>query len=126
MNLTTNTDFAQVEADKILVNLTRFNLYYPEKREFFLESASNFEVYLGNNNEIFYSRRIGIQNFQPVDIIGGARLFGKVGRRNIGLLSLETAKTDSVPAANNTVFRYKYDIGNNHIENQRQFCNNRD
>jgi hypothetical protein len=111
LNLTTNTDFAQVEADKIQVNLTRFNLYYPEKREFFLESANNFEVYLGNNNEIFYSRRIGLQNFQPVNIIGGARLFGKVGKSDIGFLSLETAKADTVPATNNTAFRYKYDIG---------------
>jgi len=111
LNLTTNTDFAQVEVDKIQPNLTRFNLYYPEKREFFLESASNFRVYLGNNNEIFYSRKIGIQDFQPVNILGGARLFGKVGRNNIGFLSLETGRVDSVPATNNTVFRYKYDIG---------------
>ncbi|TMI86238.1 MAG: hypothetical protein E6H06_21190, partial [Bacteroidetes bacterium] len=51
LNLTTNTDFAQVEADKIQANLTRFNLFYPEKREFFLESANNFGVYLGNNNQ---------------------------------------------------------------------------
>jgi hypothetical protein len=63
------------------------------------------------HNEIFYSRKIGIQDFQPVNIIGGARLFGKVGRSNIGFLSLETGKVDSVPATNNTVFRYKYDIG---------------
>jgi hypothetical protein len=111
LNLTTNTDFAQVEVDKVQANLTRFNIYYPEKREFFLESASNFEVYLGNNNEIFYSRRIGIQDFQPVQIIGGARLFGKIGRSNIGFLCLETGKIDSVPATNNSVFRYKYDIG---------------
>src|SRR6266542_3093504 len=111
LNLTTNTDFAQVEVDKIQANLTRFNLYYPEKREFFLESANNFEVYLGNNNQIFYSRKIGIQDLQPVNIIGGARLFGKVGRSNIGFLSLETGKVDSIPATNNTVFRYKYDIG---------------
>jgi hypothetical protein len=55
LNLTTNTDFAQVEVDKIQANLTRFNLYYPEKREFFLESANNFQVYIGNNNEKFYS-----------------------------------------------------------------------
>ncbi len=111
LNLTTNTDFAQVEADKIQANLTRFNIYYPEKREFFLESTNNFEVYLGNNNEIFYSRRIGLHNFSPVNIVGGARLFGKVGRNTIGFLSLETVKADSVPATNNTVFRYKYDIG---------------
>jgi hypothetical protein len=111
LNLTTNTDFAQIEADKIQANLTRFNLYYPEKRDFFLESANNFEVHLGNDNEIFYSRKIGLQNFEPVNIIGGARLFGKVGKNNIGFLSLETARKDSVPATNNTVIRYKRDIG---------------
>jgi len=111
LNLTTNTDFAQVEVDKIQTNLTRFDLYYPEKREFFLESTSSFEFYLGNNNELFYSRTIGIQDFHPVNILGGARLFGKVGKSNIGLLCLQTAKVDSVPSTNNTVFRYKYDVG---------------
>jgi len=111
LNLTTNTDFAQVEADKIQTNLTRFNLYYPEKREFFLESTNSFQLYLGNNNELFYSRTIGLQDLRPVNILGGVRLFGKVARNNIGFLCLETAKVDSVPATNNTVFRYKYDLG---------------
>src|SRR4030095_4493292 len=111
LNLTSNTDFAQVEVDRIQANLTRFNLYYPEKREFFLESTNSFQVYLGNNNQLFYSRQIGIQDLQPVNILGGARLFGKVGKNNIGFLCLETGKADSVPATNNTVFRYKYDLG---------------
>jgi hypothetical protein len=111
LNLTTNTDFAQVEVDRIQANLTRFNLYYPEKREFFLESTNNFEVYLGNNNQLFYSRQIGIQDLHPVNILGGARLFGKVGKSNIGFLCLETGKVDSVPATNNAVLRYKYDLG---------------
>ena len=111
LNLTTNTDFAQVEADQIQVNLTRFNLFYPEKREFFLEAADNFTIYLGNNNQLFYSRKIGIQNFQPVNILGGARLFGKVGKSDVGFLSLQTARVDSIPPTNNTVVRYKYNIG---------------
>jgi hypothetical protein len=111
LNLTTNTDFAQVEADKIQTNLTRFDLYYPEKREFFLESTNSFQVYLGNNNQLFYTRKIGIQDLQPVNILGGVRLFGKVGKSNIGFLSLETGNHDTIPATNNTVFRYKYDIG---------------
>ena len=111
LNLTTNTDFAQVEVDRIQANLTRFNLYYPEKREFFLESTNSFQVYLGNDNQLFYSRQIGIQDLQPVNILGGARLFGKVGKSNIGFLCLETGKADSVPATNNTVLRYKYDLG---------------
>jgi Domain of unknown function (DUF5916) len=111
LNVTTNTDFAQVEADQVQVNLTRFNLYYPEKREFFLESATNFQFNLGNNNSVFYSRQIGIQNFQTVSVIGGARLFGKIGKNNIGVLSLETGGSDSIPATNNSVFRYRYDVG---------------
>lgn len=110
-NLTTNTDFAQVEADRIAVNLTRFNLLYPEKRDFFLEGYQNYGFNLGGNNELFYTRKIGIENFEQVSIIAGARLFGKIGRNNIGLLSLQTAATDHTPATNNSVFRYRRDIG---------------
>jgi hypothetical protein len=111
LNLTTNTDFAQVEADKIAVNLTRFNLFYPEKREFFLEGHQNYQFNLGGANEAFYTRKIGIENFQPVSIIAGGRLFGKVGQNNIGLLNLQTASSGNVPTTNNTVIRYKRDIG---------------
>jgi DUF1365 family protein len=111
LNLTTNTDFAQVEADRIAVNLTRFNLFYPEKREFFLEGYQNYQFNLGGANEAFYTRKIGIENFQPVPIIAGGRLFGKVGKNNIGLLNLQTASSGNEPATNNTVVRYKRDIG---------------
>jgi hypothetical protein len=111
LNLTSNTDFAQVEADRIAVNLTRFNLFYPEKREFFLEGYQNYQFNLGGNNEAFYTRKIGIENFEPVSIIAGGRLFGKVGKNNIGLLNLQTAENDNVPSTNNTVVRYKRDIG---------------
>jgi hypothetical protein len=111
LNLTTNTDFAQVEADRIAVNLTRFNLYYPEKREFFLEGYQNYQFALGGDNQVFYTRRIGIESFEPVSIIGGARIFGKVQRNNIGFLNIETAKKDTIPATNNTVLRYRRDIG---------------
>jgi hypothetical protein len=111
LNLTANTDFAQVEADRRAVNLTRFNLFYPEKREFFLEGYQNYQFYLGNSNELFYTRKIGIENFRTVPVIAGARMFGKIGVNNIGLLNIETGKADSVPATNNTVVRYKRDIG---------------
>jgi hypothetical protein len=111
LNLTANTDFAQVEADRIAVNLTRFNLFYPEKREFFLEGYQNYQFYLGNGNELFYTRKIGIENFRSVPVLGGARLFGKIGANNIGILSIETGKRDNIPATNNTVVRYKRDIG---------------
>ena len=111
LNLTANTDFAQVEVDRRAVNLTRFNLFYPEKREFFLEGYQNYQFYLGNSNELFYTRKIGIENFRTVPIIAGARMFGKIGANNIGLLSIVTGKKDTVPATNNTVVRYKRDIG---------------
>ena len=111
LNLTVNTDFAQVESDKIQVNLTRFNLYYPEKREFFLEGDSYFNVNLGQTSRVFYTRRIGIENFEPVNVLGGVRLFGKEGANNIGFLSLQTASSGDIPTTNNTVFRYRRDIG---------------
>lgn len=111
LNLTANTDFAQVESDVIQVNLSRFNLYYPEKREFFLEGASNFDFNLGNRNNVFYSRKIGIENFQSVNVLGGVRLFGRIGKNNLGFLSLQTCSKDTIPTFNNSVFRYKYDFG---------------
>jgi hypothetical protein len=111
LNLTTNTDFAQVEADRIAVNLTRFNLFYPEKREFFLEGYQNFQFNLGGDDEAFYTRKIGLENFNPVPILGGARLFGKIGKNNIGLLNIETGNNEFAKATNNSVIRYKRDIG---------------
>jgi hypothetical protein len=111
LNLTTNTDFAQVEADRIQVNLTRFNIYYPEKREFFLEGSSFYSFNLGKTSQVFYSRKIGIEKMEPVNVLGGVRLFGKEGKNNIGFLSLQTASNDISPTTNNTVFRYKRDIG---------------
>ncbi len=111
LNLTVNTDFAQVEADQIQVNLTRFNLYYPEKREFFLEGDNYFSFNLGQTSRVFYTRKIGIENFEPVNVLGGVRLFGKEGPHNIGFLSLQTAANASTPSTNNTVLRYKHDIG---------------
>lgn len=111
LNLTTHTDFAQVEADRIAVNLTRFNLFYPEKREFFLEGYQNYQFNIGGSNEIFYTRKIGIENLQQVPIVAGGRLFGKVGKNNIGLLNIQTAASDTALSTNNTVARYRRDIG---------------
>jgi hypothetical protein len=111
LNLTTNTDFAQVEADRIAVNLSRFNLFYPEKREFFLEGYQNYQFNIGGSNELFYTRKLGLENFEAVSIIAGARLFGKIGKNNIGLLNIQTASADHTPATNNTVIRYKRDVG---------------
>lgn len=112
LNLTVNTDFAQVEADRIPVNLSRFSLFYPEKREFFLEGYQNYQFELGNDNQVFYTRKIGIENFRSVPVIAGARLFGKLGANNIGLLNIQTGSASNIASTNNTIVRYKRDIGN--------------
>jgi len=111
LNLTSYTDFAQVEADRIPVNLSRFSIYYPEKRQFFLEGSDLFSFYLGERNFAFYSREIGIEDGKQLPIIAGARLFGKIGKNNIGFLNMQEAQLDSIPTTNNTVLRYKRDIG---------------
>ncbi|MFA5849204.1 MAG: DUF5916 domain-containing protein [Bacteroidales bacterium] len=111
LNLTINTDFAQVESDRIQVNLSRFSIYYPEKRDFFLEGAGNYEFSLANNSRLFHSRTIGINNFNLLPVLGGARVFGKVSKTNIGFLSLQTASRDSIPSTNYSVIRIRQDIG---------------
>ena len=79
LDLTYNTDFAQVEVDDQQVNLDRFNLFFPEKRPFFLENAGQFGVGSTGEVDLFFSRRIGIgSNGSIVPIVGGARLSGKI------------------------------------------------
>ena len=91
LDLTYNTDFAQVEVDDQQVNLDRFNLFFPEKRAFFLENAGQFGVGSPGEVDLFFSRRIGLgTDGSIVPIIGGARVSGKVGQTNVGLLSMFT------------------------------------
>ena len=95
IDVTVNTDFAQVEADEEQVNLTRFDLFFPEKRPFFLENASTFQFGQPQAVDLFFSRRIGLSGAagtsQPIDILGGGRLSGKVaGSWNVGLLNIQT------------------------------------
>ena len=92
LDLTLNTDFAQVEADNQQVNLTRFSLFFPEKRQFFLERASLFDFDLGGSNVLFYSRRIGLQDGEAVRLLGGGRLVGRVGAWDVGVIDLQTAR----------------------------------
>ncbi len=103
LDLTYNTDFAQVEADELQLNLDRFALFFPEKRPFFLENAGQFGVGNGGEVELFFSRRIGISDdgsVIPVD--GGARLSGKVGERtNVGLLYMSTESVAGIAPGNN-------------------------
>jgi diguanylate cyclase (GGDEF)-like protein len=123
VDLSYNTDFAQVEADEQQVNLTRFSLFFPEKRDFFLENQGLFTF--GNNSFsggasanasdlplLFYSRRIGISGTREVPILGGGRLTGRVGRYSIGLVNMETKRDRAAGAmaTNFSVVRLKRDI----------------
>ena len=114
LDATVNTDFAQVEVDDQQVNLDRFNLFFPEKRPFFLENAGFFSV--GNQGEVdlFFSRRIGLSaNGEAVPIIGGGRMSGKAGKFNIGLLNMQTNDVDNRIASNNfAVVRVSRDLPN--------------
>ena len=133
-DFTYNTDFAQVEADEAQLNLSRFNLFFPEKREFFLEGRGIFDFgraagnaggqfrasrlggsgFFGGGDvpQVFYSRRIGLSGGETVPILGGARLTGKAGRYSVGALNIQT---DDVPGSaalgtNFTALRVKRDI----------------
>ena len=95
LDLTYNTDFAQVEVDEQQINLDRFNLFFPEKRPFFLENAGLFSVGSPGEVDLFFSRRIGIgANGQKVPIIGGARVSGKVNNTNVGVLTMITDEVE--------------------------------
>jgi hypothetical protein len=101
LDATYNTDFAQVEVDEQQVNLDRFSLFFPEKRQFFLENAGQFTVGNSQEVELFFSRRIGIASGLAVPIEGGARLSGKIGQRtNIGVLRMDSEEVDGLTSAN--------------------------
>lgn len=108
--MTANTDFAQVESDNVQVNMSRFSIYYPEKREFFLDGKDMFEFNMEQNTNIFYSRRIGIAGGTEVPIMGGVKLSGKTGNTNLGILSIQTDETQEAPSTNYTIARVKQDI----------------
>ena len=115
LDVTFNTDFAQAEVDEEQVNLTRFPLFFPEKREFFLENAGHFAVGSTNSTgriaDLFFSRRIGLTDSgESVPILGGARLTGKVGRNNIAVMDLQTDRAFGEPGENFLVTRYRRDI----------------
>ncbi len=101
LDLTYNTDFAQVEVDEQQINLTRFRLFFPEKRPFFLENAGNFSMGKSRQVELFFSRRIGIAPpGVPVPILAGARLSGKAGSYNLGFLNMQT---ENVPVSSTPI-----------------------
>jgi len=130
VNLTWNTDFAQVEADQERINLSRFSLYFPEKREFFLDGAEVFNFggqsmsgRRGGETDgirLFYSRRIGIVDGHQQPISGGVKMIGKIGKYQVGILNMLTEKTvikdedddslETFPATNFTVLRLKREL----------------
>ena len=116
LDLTYNTDFAQVEVDDQQVNLDRFNLFFPEKRPFFLENAGLFSVGQPGQLELFFSRRIGIgESGGQIPIVGGGRLSGKVGNNtNVGFLNIQTESVNATgtPSNNFTVARVRQDFQN--------------
>jgi len=111
LNLTANTDFAQVESDQARINLSRFSLYFPEKRQFFLEAKDLFQMNVGHSNQVFYSRRIGLEDGEEVPIIAGARIFGKQNKTSVGAMSIQTVEKDSIETTNYSVVRIRQDIG---------------
>jgi hypothetical protein len=114
LDATVNTDFAQVEVDEIQVNLDRFNLFFPEKRPFFLENAGLFTVGERGEVELFFSRRIGLgPDGEIVPILAGVRLSGKAGSTGIGLLNMQTRAVEGLTPANNfTVARISQELPN--------------
>jgi|WetSurSiteA1Bulk_404760.scaffolds.fasta_scaffold04237_3 hypothetical protein len=112
MDLTVNTDFAQVEADDQQVNLTRYSLFFPEKRLFFQERSSIFSYNLGGPSDMFYSRRIGIEDGTPIRIYGGAKVIGRAGKWDIGFLDMQTEVFDTVPSNNFGVARLRRQVFN--------------
>ena len=130
-DLTWNTDFAQVEADAQQINLTRFSLFFPEKREFFLEGQGIFDFGASGGRGappgstrsfgppsstpvLFFSRRVGIEGGQAVPITGGARVTGKLGDYNVGALAIRSGQSADAgsPDTDFSVFRLKRDILN--------------
>jgi hypothetical protein len=122
VDATYNTDFAQVEVDDQQINLDRFNLFFPEKRPFFLENAGVFTVnnagsasgQVNPQTELFFSRRIGVSDTgAQIPILGGARLSGKVSDNlTVGFINMQTESVGGIPANNFTVTRLRRDLPN--------------
>jgi hypothetical protein len=114
-DFTVNPDFAEADLDEQVLNLTRFPVFFEEKREFFLEGAGIFDYGPGNgeNSELklFFSRRIGLSaQGEPIAITGGGKLTGKARGWTVGVLNLNTRESGGVPARNYSVVRVKKDL----------------
>jgi hypothetical protein len=113
LDLTANTDFAQVEADDQQVALDRFPLFFPERRRFFQEGAGVFDFTSANGTRLFHSRRIGLTpDLQAVRILGGARLVGRMGPWDVGLLEMQTQESRPTPGENFGALRLRRTVLN--------------
>ncbi len=110
-SITVNTDFAEAEVDQRRINLTRFPLFFPEQRDFFLEGSNIYEFAPSSGVNPFFSRRIGLRGGQAVPITYGARVLGNVGSYNLALLHVRTGEKDDINPENFTVARVKKNIG---------------
>ncbi len=130
LDLTTNTDFSQVDADTQQVNLTRFSLFFPEQREFFLENQGLFDVGAGEGGGgpggsgtiggrgrdviPFFSRRIGLSGRgTPLPIVAGARLTGRMAGFDVGVMNMQVGSEGDTPSDNWSVLRFKRDVLSN-------------
>jgi hypothetical protein len=116
LDATANTDFAQADVDDVQINLTRFDLFFPEKRDFFLENAGVFEFGTRGVFEpppwlMFFSRRIGISDSGEIPVLGGLRLTGREGGQTFGLLQMRTSAAFDQRRTDYSVARYKRDFG---------------
>jgi hypothetical protein len=124
-DFTVNTDFSQVEADQQQINLTRFSLFFPEKREFFLENSGVFQFGVGSRRGgggggrqnasqdmmLFFSRRIGLSDTgSAIPILGGTRITGREGPWSIGALNIQQREHDATPSTNFTALRLRRDV----------------
>lgn len=108
LDLTVNTDFAQADADRQVVNLSRFPLFFPERRTFFTEGSGIFDFGRVQQTQLFYSRRIGLgRDGSPIPVLGGARLNGRLGANQLGFL---VVRTGGIDPATDLVARVKHDV----------------
>lgn len=109
--ITVNTDFAETEVDDRQVNLTRFPLFFPERRSFFLEGSSVFLYAPGSNAYPFFSRRIGLQDGRPVPLVAGARMIGRIRQTDVGFYQIRTRATEDQSSEDFTVTRVVQNVG---------------
>ncbi len=113
LDVTFNTDFAQVEADDQVINLSRFSIFFPEKRRFFQERSGIMEFSFDDNNRLFYSRRIGINDGKKIPLWGGVRLVGRINKFDVGFMSMQSREKYSFPSENYGILRLRRQISKN-------------